>query len=141
MLKVVIDTNILVSAILNPKGTPAKIVKAWFKNRFIVVISQFSLQEIERVLHYEHIQKIKHISEDEIHKLVTEIIKTSELIQVSSTIEIIKTDIADNQVLATAVDGQTTYIISGDHHLLDLGEFRGIKILKPADFLNVLQGN
>ena len=140
VLKVVIDTNILVSAILNPKGAPGKLVEAWFKNRFVVVTSQFLLQEIRRVLHYKQIQKIKHITEDEIHKFINDIINTSQLVEIDSVIDDVKEDITDNEVLATAIDGQATYIVSGDHHLLDLGEFRGIKIVKPAEFLNYAVG-
>ncbi len=58
--------------------------------------------------------------------------------EVSSVIDVVEKDTADNQVLATALDGQANYIVSGDHHLLNLREFRGIKILKPIEFLSVL---
>jgi putative PIN family toxin of toxin-antitoxin system len=90
------------------------------------------------VLHYPHIQRIKLISENEINKFVHDVISTSQLIEVSSVIDVVKKDTTDNQVLATALDGQASYIVSGDHHLLDLGNFRGIKIVKPIDFLNIL---
>ncbi len=58
--------------------------------------------------------------------------------EVSSVIDVVKKDTADNQVLATALDGQVNYIVSGDLHLLNLKDFRGIKIVKPIEFLNVL---
>jgi len=138
VIKCVIDTNVIISAILNPKGIPGKIVEAWFKHEFLAVTSEFLLQELQRVLHYPHIQRIKLISENEINKFVHDIINISQLIEVSSTIDVVKKDITDNQVLATALDGQVNYIVSGDHHLLDLGDFRGIKIVKPIEFLNIL---
>ena len=138
VIKCVIDTNVIISAIFNPKGIPGKIIEAWFKHEFLAVTSEFLLQELRRVLHYPHIQRIKLISENEINKFVHDIINISQLIEVSSAIDVVKKDATDNQVLATALDGQVNYIVSGDVHLLDLGDFRGIKIVKPIEFLNVL---
>ena len=138
VIKCVIDTNVIISAILNPKGIPGKIVEAWFKHEFLAVTSEFLLQELQRVLHYRHIQRIKLISEKEINKFVRDIINTSQLIEVSSVIDVVRKDTADNQVLAAALDGQVNFIVSGNHHLLDLGHFRGIKIVKPIEFFNIL---
>lgn len=138
MIKCVIDTNVVISAILNPKGIPGEIVEAWFKYEFLVVTSEFLIQELQRVLHYPHIQRIKLLSENEIDKFVHDIINTSQLIEVSSIIDVVKKDTTDNQVLATALDGQVNYIVSGDPHLFNLRDFRGIKIVKPIEFLNVL---
>jgi len=137
VIRCVIDTNVVISAILNPKGIPGKIIEAWFKHEFLAVTSEFLLQELRRVLHYPHIQRIKLISENEINKFVHDIINISQLIEVSSAIDVVKKDATDNQVLATALDGQVNYIVSGDVHLLDLGDFRGIKIVKPIEFLKI----
>ncbi len=50
-------------------------------------------------------------------------------------LDVIKADPKDNIILECAVAGNADYIVSGDKHLLDLKEFSGIKILKPAEFL------
>ncbi|HEX8228447.1 MAG TPA: putative toxin-antitoxin system toxin component, PIN family, partial [Chloroflexia bacterium] len=54
-------------------------------------------------------------------------------------IDAIASDPDDNKFLECAVAGGADYIVSGDKHLLSLGEYEGIRILSPADFLRVLE--
>jgi predicted nucleic acid-binding protein len=53
-------------------------------------------------------------------------------------LEVVKDDSDDNRVLECAVAAKANYIISGDKHLLDLGEYRGIEVLPPAGFIVLL---
>ncbi|MGB9714982.1 MAG: PIN domain-containing protein [Thermodesulfovibrionales bacterium] len=55
--------------------------------------------------------------------------------EVESKISVIKDDPTDNIFLECAIDGKADYIIFGDHHLLDLGNYEGIEIIKPKEFL------
>ena len=55
------------------------------------------------------------------------------------TLNVLPADPQDNHVLAAAVETNCTLIVSGDHHLLDLGEYQGIRILTPRDFLTLLE--
>lgn len=52
-------------------------------------------------------------------------------------IDIIKDDPTDNKYLACADDGEADYIVSGDHHLLDIENYRGIRIIKAKAFLKI----
>jgi predicted nucleic acid-binding protein len=54
-------------------------------------------------------------------------------------VEAVADDPADDLVLACAVEGNADFIISGDHHLLDLENYQGIKIVNPARFLDLLE--
>lgn len=56
-MKVVIDTNILLSGLMLPSSIPGRIMQAWRDNRFELVLSQFQLDEIGRVLAYPKIRK------------------------------------------------------------------------------------
>ena len=57
MLRSVIDTNVIVSGIIIPKGNPYKILKMWGKGEFVFVTSREIIDEVIRVLHYPKIQK------------------------------------------------------------------------------------
>jgi hypothetical protein len=61
--------------------------------------------------------------------------RAAELIKPSNTLSVLK-DEGDNRVLECAVDGHADVIVSGDHHLLDMKEYAGIAILRPAEFLD-----
>lgn len=62
--------------------------------------------------------------------------KISHFLEVKTTVEIIKNDPTDNVFLALAIDGKAEIIVSGDHHLLDLGSFKGIPIVRVRKFLS-----
>lgn len=64
MIKAVLDTNILVSGLISPKGSPAKILNLWQERKFILVTSQKILKEIKKVLNYPKIIKKYHLSMD-----------------------------------------------------------------------------
>ena len=57
----------------------------------------------------------------------------------SEEIAVIASDLSDNRYLQCALAGEAQYIVSGDGHLLDLKEYRGIRILTPAEFVMLLK--
>ena len=59
-------------------------------------------------------------------------------VQFITGIAVIAADPSDDMVLACAVAGKADYIVSGDPHLLDLGEYEGIRIVSPAVFVSIL---
>ena len=137
MLRVVIDTNVFVSGIAFKLGKPKKIVDLWLRQKIILITSQPLIEELTEVLHREKFQK--QTTDEEITQLIQQIQKIAVFVKGNlPALGVIKDDPDDDVVLATALEGNADYIISGDHHLLDLGDFRGIKIVKPIDFLNIL---
>ena len=102
-----------------------------------MITSQPLIEELTEVLHREKFQK--QTTDEEITQLIKQIQKIAVFVRGNlPVLEIIKDDPDDDVVLATALEGNADYIVSGDHHLLDLGDFRGIKIVKPIDFLSIL---
>lgn len=129
-IKVVLDTNILVSA-LNFRGNEREIFNLFLKGEIEVFISPFILEELKYTLE----RKFKW---DEINslKIIEKIEAKANLIVPKIRISVIKEDESDNRILECALEAKTDFIISGDKkHILPLKEFRGIKILNSKDFL------
>jgi len=140
MTRIVIDTNILVSAILTPKGNPAKILKLVLEGKLNLIISPAILEETQQVLRYPRLVKLmikNKITKKEVYDFLGKMSKVAVITPDKLEIDAIPDDPADNKILACGLEGEADYIISGDHHLADLKIFQGIKIVNPATFLKV----
>jgi putative PIN family toxin of toxin-antitoxin system len=136
MIKATLDTNVIVSALIKPNGKPAQILDQ--RAKFELVLSDAILQEADTALHRKHIQKKYSPSSDSIEKLFATLREFSTMVHVQHVENIVPNDPPDNLVLACAVEGKADYLVSGDLHLLDLEQHRGIKIATPAQFLEIL---
>ena len=142
MIRLVLDTNILVSAILTPHGIPAKIITLAREERVGLFFSHDTLKELGKVLHYPRLlafMKKRGLALNTVETFIKSIVGMSVITPGSLHIEAVKDDPTDNIFLVCAVEGEADFIISGDHHLLDLKSFQGIKILSPADFLKLIE--
>jgi putative PIN family toxin of toxin-antitoxin system len=138
-VKVVLDTNIIVSRFLSPHGFPALILAFWEKGLFELVASEAILAEYGRVLGYPSVQARHQLRHDEIAQVVEDFRTFATVVRVQEPVDVIVDDPSDNRFLEAAVHGVCDYIVSGDPHLLRVGEFRGITILTPAAFVAVLE--
>lgn len=138
--KVVLDTNVFISGIILPLSLPGKILDLWRKNKFILVTSKSILKELNKVFHYPKIIRTYKIKEEIIRELLINIAKTSIVVFKEKEVEVIPEDKADNKFLSCAVSARVDFIVSGDTHLLKLKNFQGITILKPKEFLEILNG-
>ena len=135
MIRVVLDTNILVSTAL-PRSRLQPVVAAWQQRRCRVLISPEIFDEYLRVLTYPKFR----LSSDEIRRIVErEILPYTELVHVTSQFRVVTDDPSDDKFLACAVDGHAGWLVTGDRHLLVLRTFRGVRIGPPAAFLQALQ--
>ena len=130
--RVVLDTNILISAVLF-SGRTSQLVKFWQEGRILVLMSPDVLKEYVKVLAYPKFklakQEIKSVIEQELLPFV-------EPVRVSKAIRVIAEDPSDDKFLSLALGGKSDFIISGDKHLLGLKEFGGIKIVPAEEFLS-----
>ena len=141
MTRIVIDTNILVSAILTPKGNPAKILKLVLEEKLNLIISPAILEEIQLVLSYPRLVRLikkNKITMKEVYSFLEKMSKVAVITPGKLVIDAIPDDPADNKILACGLEGEADYIISGDHHLTDLKIFQGIKIINPSTFLKII---
>jgi putative PIN family toxin of toxin-antitoxin system len=139
MMRVVLDANVLVSAILSPRGTPAQILNAWRAEQFDLVISHAIVAELDRVFRYPKIAKRHRWSEEQLQTFLDTLSHIAILTPGILTLAVITEDPPDDRYLECAVEGEAAYIVSGDRLLLRLGVYQGIPILTPRAFLEVLQ--
>ncbi len=139
MSKVVLDTNVVVSGLISPKGAPRKILKLWQTKKINLVVSQKVIDEILDVLKRPKIKRRYQLSEEKIKRVKKSLEKDCAIIEPKQKLEIIVEDPADDKFLACALQGKAKWIISGDKHLLKLKSFKNIKIVTPREFLKILE--
>ena len=138
-MRVVLDANVFVSGLISGQGAPAEILERWRDEAFDVVISPAILSELERVLHYPRLQQRCNLSDGDIRRFIQVLRKFAIEVVPTEELDVVKADAADNRYLECAVAGGATLIVSGDHHLPDLGQYGAIQILSPAGFLAFLE--
>jgi putative PIN family toxin of toxin-antitoxin system len=130
-LRVVLDTNALVSALLFG-GEPGRLVSLWERGRIVPLVSKEVLLEYVRVLGYPKFA----LDADDIKGLIEEhVLPFAEMVIIDRTPEVVLEDRGDDKFLALAVAGAADFIISGDRHLLAMERYRGVDIVPPRHFL------
>ncbi len=138
-MRVVLDANVLVSGFISARGSPAKVLDCWREEKFDVVVSPPILQELDRVLHYPRLQHRYNLPEDKTQGLLRMLRRQAIEVEPSEEVALIESDPADDRYLECALAGRVQFIVSGDRHLLELGEFQEIQILTPAGFLAFME--
>ena len=87
---------------------------------------------------HEKLQTKLDMSESQATRAAAEILSMSTLVEISHALHVITDDRDDDKVIECAVISRADYIVSGDHHLLDLNEYRGIRIFRARDFLQFI---
>jgi putative PIN family toxin of toxin-antitoxin system len=128
-MKVVIDTNIVVSGIFW-KGNPNKILRAWFSDKFDVLVSPGIVVEYERVIK----RMESGLTTEEIQMWMSLIANHSTIIEPPLKLNVVEADPDDDKFVECAIFGHADHIVSGDKHLLNLKEYEWITILSPSQF-------
>jgi putative PIN family toxin of toxin-antitoxin system len=128
-LRVVLDTNVLVSGLAYPASIPGRIVSVWRQGGLEVALSRFILDEMERML--PRMPRIG-LTPGEIRDLVDSLMFLADVIEPDAEQEPGLRDAADQQVLATLRASHADYLVTGDKDLLELaGRY---PIVTPAEF-------
>lgn len=137
-MRVVADTNILISMLLWGKS-----LQPFFKlvntRQVVLCFSPDTIDEILRVVEYPHIRRQVEKADVPIHYLLDKLFAASRMVYPDVRINEIVEDTSDNRILETAVAARADCIISGDAHLLRLGSYKQIKILKSKQFLELFE--
>ena len=133
MIRIVLDTNVLISALLFG-GNPQTVLEIAIMGQISLVLSREILNEFEDVLCGKKFAYPPEIARN----IVRELEAVSELVFPTRKIAAVKADPYDNLILECAVKAGVDYVVSGDNHLLELRRFEGIPILSPAQFLKVV---
>ncbi len=102
-----------------------------------IFVSLDILQEINRVLEYEKILRILKRSRMEPSSIMTTILSLSSLVDVKARGQAIEEDPSDNRILSCAKEAGAQFVVSGDRHLLQLGDYKNIRILTASSFLEM----
>lgn len=133
MVRAVIDTNVFVSGIFW-KGPPYQVLQAWAKGRFKLVVTAEILTEYERIL--EELG-MKYGARD-FTKIMDLVRLYGDVVNPIHFAKPVCRDHDDDKFLTAAVSGKAAFLVSGDKDLLVLDGFRGVKIIKPKQFISEL---
>lgn len=133
MIRVVFDTNILISGLLY-MGKPKQLIDLTLDGKIELITSVDIINEFRLVIRRD---KFK-LSKEEQEAFISFIIRLASIIKIKSNFKVVKEDPDDDKIIRTAYDGKVSYIVSGDHHLLDMEEFLGIKIVTANRILEIL---
>lgn len=139
MVRALLDANVLISAAIRPSGPPGLIVTALLAQRFELVLSPGIIEEVETALALPKIRKYLR-EPDEALRWLADIVAVADLVQDTGKVVGVCRDRADDAVLAAAVEGRVSVIVTGDDDLLALGEYAGMIIVPPRRFLDLSEG-
>ena len=132
MRKVVLDTNVVISSFFG--GHAQAIINLWLEGKFQLCLSAAIMAEYRAIL-------AEHVSPDYLGFIIETLEMASNVSQLAELpqLSVIAEDPSDNRFLECALAAKADYLVSGDHHLLQLVEFKGTKIVPPAEFMRLWQ--
>ena len=134
-MRVVLDTNVLLSALLSPHGLPDVIYRAWQKDRYELVTSEVQIDELRRASRYAKFKDV--LQPHRVGTMVNNMRRSAVLDTLLSLPDGIgANDPNDAFLLAMALAGDADYLVTGDHRagLLQRGSHGRTRIVTPATF-------
>jgi putative PIN family toxin of toxin-antitoxin system len=133
VLSVTADTNIFISG-LNFRGNPYRVLEMAEEGLIRLTVSDAILNEIEEVLARPKFGW----PPEEIDRALKQISRFCEHVEPKQRIDVVKDDPDDDCILECALAGKSEYLVTGDSHLLDIGQYQGVKIVTPAQFVEIM---
>jgi putative PIN family toxin of toxin-antitoxin system len=137
-MRVVLDTNTIVQAVLSTKGVSGELIQFWRRGHFELLLSEEILLEYERVLQYEHIRAISPSFSAKGAQLIAQISQAAELVRPVERFQVVEQDPDDNKFIECAVAGGADYLVSSDRALLEVGTFQDVQIVSRQYFRDIL---
>lgn len=137
-VRAVIDTNVLVCGLLVAQGPPRQVLDAWLDGRFNLVTSPYQLEEVTHVLAYPRVAERLRLESAELAAILSGLMALAVVTPGQLRRPGVTRDPKDDAIVACAEEGEADYIVSGDHDLLSLGEYRGIQAVTPRRFLEAI---
>ena len=131
MLRVVLDTNVLVSATIT-QGKQFEFLKLAKLGKIKIVTSPSIVEEFKEVISREKFG----FSKEQVSVAIKQILEIAEIVIPQHKLNVIREDIDDNVVLECALESNADFIVSGDFHLLELKSYQNIKIVNATEFFD-----
>jgi len=134
-MRVVLDTNVLVSALIK-SGKPKRLLGAVLGPKHTLILSDPIIEEFSRV---SADQKIAKYADDEaVAAFLGVLLSKAVFVRLKSKVRVFRNP--DDDVLSTAKEGDADFVVTGDKHILELHEFKGIRIVTIEKALSVVKG-
>lgn len=138
-MRILLDTNVLVSGLLGREGHSGRLLQLWLDDAFELVSSRNQLSELRRVTGYTRIKG--RIDSAEVADLLDLILSKALLVEIVQ-VPTVSADPDDNLILAAAIAGNANLIVSGDKgHMVVLGHVENIPIVTPREAFARLSAN
>jgi uncharacterized protein len=132
-LRVIVDTNVVISGLISKSSYPARIIDAWLAGKFIPVISKNLQEEINDVLRRSKITKLNLCNPKDVKKILALLFNSAEKIKPRKQKINIDLDEKDHFLLELAISSGVNIIVSGDEEILACS-YKGLIFLSPKDF-------
>lgn len=134
-MRVVLDTNVLVSALLAESSPPGELITHWRRGRFTLLTAAPQLEELMRVTRYPKIHA--RLKPALAGRLINNLREVAVMVETLVPVEV-SPDPYDNYLLSLASGGKADYLVTGDKPgLLSLGTYAGTKIVSARDFITL----
>jgi len=135
MIKVILDTNVIISALLKAESKPALILALCLEGSLTLCLSETIWQEYREVLRRE---KFRGLDQESIEKLLSVIKQQALWVFPRIPLNILSRDPADNKFLECALATQADYLITGNTRHFPLKKFHGVQVITPRDFIDLI---
>jgi uncharacterized protein len=139
MLKVVLDSSVLVSGFLTEGGTTATLLSRYRQGDFVLCSSRWIVEETERaLLRPQNTRRYRYQPED-VRQFLDGLARSAQMFPDAPEVPAVTRDPSDDQVIACALAANADYLVSGDHDMLVLADHEGILIVTPRQFLDLIE--
>lgn len=140
MPRAVLDSSVLVSAFLTPRGSVARLLRAPTLERYRLCLSEPILVETAEVLLTKpRLRRMFAYADDAVSDYIRWLGIEAEIVANIPELRVVTADPKDDPIIATAVAAHADYLVTGDRaHLLPIGEYEGIRVVSPRVFLEHL---
>ena len=135
-MRVILDTNVLVSAIFTRHSLPDRLLDAWYRRKFTLLSSSDQIVEIKRISQYPHLAP--RLAPWKVGRLINDLREVATIVTGLPLLDV-STDPFDNFLLAMAEKGQADLLVTGDKSdVLSLGKHRSTRIVSVRSFAEIL---
>ncbi len=137
------DTNIFVRTVIRKDNLPNHLLSLWREKRFVLVLSQPIIDEVEKVLLRRKLRRKYQYTLTEVSNLL-ELLRLANIVEINTYLELCR-DTTDNMLVDCAVSGRVQFLVSYDKDLVDDAELKralfefGIEVIEPPNFLKEIQ--
>lgn len=130
MYRLILDTNVLINGVQDENSYAYRIISLCLESKLQAIISDPIKRE-------NQLLATRNITDEEYLNIIDDYFENAEMIRVHTKQHFVEDDHEDDKFVQAAIDGEADFIISSDHHLLDLGECGKTKIITPEEFWNI----